>query len=127
VDTLTSSPNLGFLLLVAFAVTMLVVILARIPRRPGNRAILKTEAKRLRLYKMLSYLGVPVDRYFKILPEETIARHLVNCIQCSQTERAETCDACLDGKKQVRNMNFCANYHSLNRLSDKFREDSNGR
>jgi len=124
VETLTSSPSLGVLLFAALAVTMLVVLLARRPRHSNQRAMLKTEAKRLRLYKMLSYLGVPIERYFKILPEETIARHLVNCIQCSQTERAETCDACLDGKKRMRNMNFCANYHSLNRLSDKFRDDS---
>jgi len=127
VEALTSSPSLGVLLLAALAVTMLVVLFGRRQRHSNQRAMLKTEAKRLRLYKMLSYLGVPIERYFKILPEETIARHLVNCIHCSQTERAETCDACLDGKKRVRNMNFCANYHSLNRLSDKFREDSNDR
>ena len=126
-ESLTSLSSLGVPLLAALAVTMLVVFLGRRAQRSNQRAMLKTEAKRLRIYKMLSYLGVPIDRYFKILPEETIARHLVNCIQCSQTERAETCDACLDGKKRVRNMNFCANYQSLNRLSDKFREESDGR
>lgn len=126
-ETLTSSPSLGILLIVAFGITALGVILGLRPNRSNHRPMLKAEAKRLRLYKMLSHLGVPVDRYFKILPEETIARHLLNCMQCSQSERVETCDACLDGKKRVRSMNFCANYHSLNRLSDKFREDSDSR
>ena len=106
---------------------MLLVFLARRLRRSNQRSMLKTEAKRLRLYKMLSYLGVPVERYFKILPEETIASHMINCIECSHSERVETCDACLDGKKRVRNMNFCANYHSLTRLSDKFRDNPESR
>lgn len=80
---------------------------------------LKQHVSRLRLAKMLRYLGVPVQAYFSVVPQDTIEEHIKNCNRCSNSPTVETCDHCLQDGKVTRDMHFCPNYQSL--LNNNFR------
>lgn len=73
--------------------------------------------KRLRLTKMLEYLGVDLTDYLRKIPVSDVEQHISNCKKCENTE---TCDACLRDGRQMANMNFCPNYQSLTLHSKTF-------
>lgn len=80
---------------------------------------LKQHVSRLRLSKMLRYIGVPVETYFSVVPQETIEEHIKNCNKCSNSQSVETCDHCLQDGKVAQDMHFCPNYQSL--INNNFR------
>ncbi|MFV2056791.1 MAG: hypothetical protein ACC707_10005 [Thiohalomonadales bacterium] len=78
------------------------------------RNLLRKSVYRLRLSKMLAFLGVDIEKYVRKVPRKDIIRHIQNCKSCPQTP---TCDACLRDGKVVNSMYFCPNFKSLTRHS----------
>jgi hypothetical protein len=82
---------------------------------------LRQRVIRLRLFKMLTHLGVNLDDYIHKVPSSDIEKHIFNCTQCAQFE---TCDTCLRDGRIILDMNFCPNYglltsHSRTIAADK--------
>jgi hypothetical protein len=72
--------------------------------------VLLKRVKRLRIYKMLKFLGADPDEYLHVIQAVDINRQIHRCTHCKEHE---SCDSCLlDGKRLV-NMNFCPNHQSL--------------
>ena len=84
------------------------------------RAMLRDRVYKLRLSKMLEFLGVDIDKYIKIVPQQDIAKHIRNCTACPEIP---TCDACLRDGKPVNSMYFCPNFKSLTKHSKTLYEN----
>lgn len=85
--------------------------------RRSNRTVLLQRVRRLRLAKMVEFLGVDLRDYIARMPRPTIARHIQNCRRCRDVE---TCDAMFRDGRRVADMHFCPNYGSLNANSRNF-------
>ena len=75
-----------------------------------NKELLRHEVYRYRLSKMLEFLGIRVDSYFRQIPEEEIRKHIIRCRTCPSVS---ICDRCLQDNETMKNMYFCPNYGSL--------------
>ena len=75
---------------------------------------LKQRVTRLRLSRMLAFLGADLDEYLKNVPREEIEKHIRNCEGC---KALDSCDDCLQDGKAILDMNFCPNYRSLTQHS----------
>ena len=71
---------------------------------------LVNRVKRLRLYKMLKFLGADQDEYLRTVPMAEINRQIHRCSQCKEPE---VCDRHLGDGKRVDNLDFCPNQESL--------------
>jgi len=86
----------------------------RLARRKKDYNRLKWRLRRLRLSKMLAYLGVDLDTYVRAVPARDLAAEMRKCAQC---RACAVCDACVRDGKLVVDMHFCPVYQSLTRHS----------
>ena len=86
----------------------------RIALMSKNRAhahdVLLKRVMRLRLYKMLKFLGVNQDEYLRAVPAADINQQIHRCTHC---KALDICDSCLRDGKRIVNMKFCPNHTSL--------------
>ena len=106
------SEILWFLLAVLFCglAIQFAVIGLRIRKRGHAHEVLLNRVMRLRMYKMLKFLGASPDEYLSVVPAADINQQIHRCIHCRTTE---ICDNCLRDGKRIVNMNFCPNHRSL--------------
>ena len=78
---------------------------------------LKRRLGRLRMFKMLNYLGADVDAYVHAVPASELDVEMHRCARCTAVV---TCDACLRDGKMMIDMNFCPVYRSVIRHSRLF-------
>ena len=114
-----------FELIVAAYVAIAVVVVAR-AKRLFNEELrrlqkLYRKVKGLRLYKMLEFIGAPVDKYIRQVPAREIEKHIERCSQC---EELDICDKCLFDGRRVGDMGFCPNFADLTQLSKTFNEQT---
>lgn len=83
-------------------------------------ARLKARLGRLRLYKLLNYVGADVDTYVHAVPASELDMEMQRCAQCTAVK---TCDACLRDGKCVTDMSFCPVYGSVTRHSRLLAEE----
>lgn len=66
--------------------------------------------QKLRLFKMLSLLHVPLKRYIVSVPLSEISGHITACRGCTELG---VCDRCLRTGVPDKDMSFCPNHESL--------------
>jgi hypothetical protein len=83
-----------------------------VSRRRATRParILLRRMRKLRMHRMLTFLGARPDEYVKAVAAPVIERQLYRCTHC---RTLDICDRCLGNGKRVRDMHFCPNYPSL--------------
>ncbi len=86
----------------------------RVARREKDYNRLKWRLRRLRLSKMLDYLGADVETYIRAVPVQELDVEMRKCAQC---RACALCDACVRDGKLVVDMHFCPVYRSLTRHS----------
>jgi len=84
------------------------VLLAK--KREHAHEVLLNRVRRLRLHKMLAFLGINQDEYLRAVPAADINQHIHRCSHCKELD---ICDSCLRDGKSIVNMNFCPNHMSL--------------
>lgn len=104
--------------LLLFAQCTLVVMVAaavggqlwRRARRKQDYNRLKWRLRRLRLSKMLAYVGADLDAYVRAVPARDLTAEMRKCAQC---RACAVCDACVRDGKMVVDMHFCPAYRSV--------------
>lgn len=86
----------------------------RLARREKDYSRLKWRLRRLRLSKMLDYVGADMDTYVRAVPARDLDAEIRKCAQC---RACAICDACVRDGKLVVDMHFCPVYRSLTRHS----------
>ena len=89
-------------------------MIVRLKRREHAHEVLLKRVMRLRLYKMLKFLGANQDEYLRAVPAADINRQIHLCSHCKATD---ICDSCLRDGKRIVNMKFCPNHESLSEQS----------
>ena len=84
------------------------VLLAK--KRARAHEVLLNRVMRLRLYKMLKFLGADHDEYLRAVPATDINQQIHRCSHC---KALDICDSCLRDGKKLGNMDFCPNHKSL--------------
>ena len=92
------------------------VLLAK--KREHAHEVLLYRVKRLRLHKMLAFLGINQDEYLRAVPPADINQQIHRCSHCKELD---ICDSCLRDGKSIVNMNFCPNHKSLTEHSNTIR------
>ena len=87
-------------------------------KREHAHEVLLNRVMRLRLYKMLRFLGVNQDEYLRVVPAADINRQIHRCSHCNALD---ICDSCLRDGKSIANLNFCPNHKSLIEHSNTIR------
>ena len=77
--------------------------------------VLLKRVMRLRLYKMLKFLGVDQSEYLKVVPAADINQQIHRCSHCNALD---ICDSCLRDGKWIANLSFCPNHKSILKHSD---------
>ena len=106
--------SLGVYTLSGAALAVIGVHVWRTADREKYYARLKQRLGRLRLFKMLAYLGADVDVYVRTVPAQELDVEMQRCARCAAVK---TCDACLRDNKRIADMNFCPVYRSVTRHS----------
>ena len=75
-----------------------------------DHEVLMNRVKRLRLYKMLKYLGANQDEYLRAVPAADINQQIHRCSHC---KAPDICDSCLRDGKRIVGMDFCPNHKSI--------------
>ena len=83
-------------------------------KREHTYEILINRVKRLRLNKMLQFLGADRDELIRVVPTSDINRLIERCSYC---DTIDTCDSCLRDGNKVDSLSFCPNYKLLSELS----------
>jgi hypothetical protein len=78
-------------------------------KREHAHEVLLNRVMRLRLYKMLKFLGANLDEYLRAVPAAEINQQIHRCSHC---KIPDICDSYLRDGKRLGNMNFCPNYKS---------------
>jgi hypothetical protein len=78
-------------------------------KRHAHEALVN-RVKRLRLYKMLQFLGADRDKFLRVIPSPDINLLIERCSSC---DTLDICDRCLRDGYKVNSMSFCPNYRSL--------------
>lgn len=91
----------------------------RAKRKAHGHEVLLNRVKRLRLYKMLHFLGADQDEYLRAIPISDINRQIHRCSHCKELE---SCDSCLHDGKSTVDMNFCPNHGSITGHSKTIRQ-----
>lgn len=78
-------------------------------KKHAHEALAK-RVKRMRLYKMLQFLGVDQDKFLDVIPGSDIDLLIERCSAC---DTADICDRYLRDGYRVSGMSFCPNYRSL--------------
>jgi len=86
----------------------------RIRQRRRAHETLLERVKRLRFYKMLTYLGADPDEYLRAVPLADINQQMQRCMACTTLE---ICDRCLGEGRRVDNLDFCPNHQSISEHS----------
>jgi hypothetical protein len=79
-------------------------------QRAHAHDVLVNRVKRLRLYKMLEFLGANQDEYLRVVPATDVNQQIHRCSHC---KAPDVCDRSLRDGKRIVNMNFCPNHKSL--------------
>ena len=82
----------------------------RARKREQSHEVLLNRVKRLRLFKMLKFLGADRDEYLRTVPVADINQQIHRCSHCKESD---ICDSILRDGKRIVNMNFCPNHKSL--------------
>lgn len=106
--------SLGVYTLSGAALAVVGIHAWRIADREKYYARLKGRLCRLRLSKMLTYLGADVDTYVHTVPIQELDVEMQHCAGCAMVK---TCDACLRDGRRIVDMNFCPVYRSVTRHS----------
>ncbi len=72
--------------------------------------VLLNRLRRLRMYKMLKFLGADPQEYIRVVPAAELNQQIHSCTHCSMLD---TCDSCLRDRQHIVDMNFCPNQQSL--------------
>jgi hypothetical protein len=65
---------------------------------------------RVRLHKMLQFLGANQDEYLRTIPAAVINQEIYRCARC---KTQDICDSILRDGQPIANMTFCPNYKYL--------------
>jgi len=103
-----------WLLLAALMCFLSFRALKRTREREHTHEALVNRVKRLRLYKMLQFLGADQDEYLRAVPIASIIQQIERCSSCNTIE---ICDRYLRDGQRVDSMSFCPNYKSLSEQS----------
>lgn len=106
--------SLGVYTLSGAALAIVGIHAWRIADREKYYARIKERLGRLRLFKMLTYLGADVDTYVHTVPVQELDVEMRRCARCAVVK---TCDACLRDGRRIADMNFCPVYRSVTRHS----------
>lgn len=79
-------------------------------KRTHAHEVLLSRVKRLRLYKMLKFLGADQDEYLRAVPVADINQQIHRCSHCKSPD---VCDSYLRDGKKMADMDFCPNRKSL--------------
>lgn len=79
-------------------------------KRKRAHETLVNRVKRLRLYKMLQFLGADQDEFIRVIPGSNINQLIDRCTSCGAID---ICDRCLRDGYRVNSISFCPNYKSL--------------
>lgn len=79
-------------------------------KREQAHGVLVGRVKRLRLYKMLQFLGANQNEFLRVVPVSDVDRLIERCSACNTVD---ICDNCLRDGHKVDSMSFCPNYKSL--------------
>ena len=105
-------------LLVCGTLIQAVKVIFQAKKQEHAHEVLLGRVMRLRLYKMLKFLGVNQDEYLRSVPAADINQQIHRCSHCNALE---ACDSCLRDGKWIVDMNFCPNHQSLLEHSDTIR------
>ena len=101
-------------ILLAVLVCGLVILSARTvlmaKKRDHYHKVLLTRVMRLRLFKMLEFLGADQDEYLRAVPATDINQQIHRCTHC---KAPDICDSCLRDGKMIVNMKFCPNHKDI--------------
>ena len=84
--------------------------LRNMEKRRHAHETLVNRVKRLRLYKMLQFLGANQDEFLRVIPISNINQLIDRCSSCGTID---ICDRCLRDGYRVNSISFCPNYKSL--------------
>ena len=106
------STVLWFLFAVLVCGVAVVVAKAVLSAKKNEQAheMLVSRVMRLRLYKMLKFLGANPDEYLRAVPAADVNQQIHRCAHCNEPE---ICDGFLRDGKRVADMDFCPNHKSL--------------
>jgi len=102
--------NFISLLLITTLVCLLSFQTLKKRERAQTQETLLNRVKRLRLYKMLHFLGADQEEFLRAVPKAEVNRLIERCSACSTLDE---CDRCLRDGHRVYSMSFCPNYKSL--------------
>jgi len=90
-------------------------LLLRSKKKERAQEVLLQRVMRLRLYKMLKFVGVDQSEYLEVVPTADINRQIHRCSHCNALD---ICDGCLRDGKWIENLSFCPNHKSILKHSD---------
>ena len=93
-----------------------VVLMAK--KRARAHEVLLRRVMRLRLYKMMKFLGLNADEYLRTTSGTDINQQTHRCVHC---KALDNCNTCLNSGERIVQINFCPNHKSLTEVGDAFR------